>query len=138
EDLITTALATEQVQTGEVSFNATKLARHFSVNAVPMRDDKGRPGVVAIFRDVSRLRQLEEVRREFVANVSHELRTPLSIFHGYLENLIDAPSMPRKDQTEIFEILRKHSRRLNALLEDLLTLARLESRQEKMVRVSME
>lgn len=130
EQLITTALATGQMQSGEMSFNGTKPARHFSVNAAPMRDDKGNPGVVAIFRDVSRLRQLEDVRREFVANVSHELRTPLSIFHGYLENLLDDPAMPAKAQREIFDILQKHSLRLNALLEDLLILARLESRHD--------
>jgi two-component system phosphate regulon sensor histidine kinase PhoR len=136
EDLISAALRTGQDQRADVERTSDK--RHFAVHAVPVREYAGGPGVVAIIRDITRLRQLEEVRREFVANVSHELRTPLSIFHGYLENLIDAPSMPRKDQVEIFEILRKHSRRLNALLEDLLTLARLESRQEKMVRVSME
>jgi two-component system phosphate regulon sensor histidine kinase PhoR len=130
EELITAALASDSMQSAEVSFTGTKPARHFSVNAVPMRDDQGRPGVVAIFRDVSRLRQLEEVRRDFVANVSHELRTPLSIFHGYVENLLDDPTMPAQAQREIFEILRKHSDRLNALLEDLLTLARLESRHE--------
>ncbi|MGB8166629.1 MAG: histidine kinase dimerization/phospho-acceptor domain-containing protein, partial [Chthoniobacteraceae bacterium] len=130
EELITAALTTNEMQARDVSFNGTKPARHFSVNAVPMRDDMGRPGVVAIFRDVSRLRQLEEVRREFVANVSHELRTPLSIFHGYVENLIDDPAMSAKGQREIFDILRKHSLRLNALLEDLLILARLESRHD--------
>ncbi|HSI13562.1 MAG TPA: histidine kinase dimerization/phospho-acceptor domain-containing protein, partial [Chthoniobacter sp.] len=136
EELITKALQTGQAQRADVERTADK--RHFAVHAVPVREFHGAPGVVAIIRDITRLRQLEEVRREFVANVSHELRTPLSIFHGYLENLIDTPSMPRKDQAEIFEILRKHSRRLNALLEDLLTLARLESKQEKMVRVSMK
>lgn len=130
EELISEALATDEMQARDVSFNGTKPARHFSVNAVPMRDDDGRPGVVAIFRDVSRLKQLEDVRKEFVANVSHELRTPLSIFHGYLENLLDDPTMSAKAQREIFEILRKHSMRLNALLEDLLILARLESRHD--------
>jgi two-component system phosphate regulon sensor histidine kinase PhoR len=136
EELISTALRTGQTQHREVERTSDK--RHFAVHAVPVREFAGGPGVVAIFRDITRLRQLEEVRREFVANVSHELRTPLSIFHGYVENLIDAPSMPRKDQMEIFEVLRRHSKRLNALLEDLLTLARLESRQERMTHVSME
>jgi two-component system phosphate regulon sensor histidine kinase PhoR len=136
DEIITAALRTGQPQRGDVERTSDK--RHFAVHAVPVKEFSGGPGIVAIIRDITRLRQLEEVRREFVANVSHELRTPLSIFHGYLENLIDAPSMPRKDQMEIFEILRKHSRRLNALLEDLLTLARLESRQEKIARVSME
>lgn len=136
EELIAAAFHTGQTQRGELERSADK--RHFAVHAVPVRELAGGPGVVAIIRDITRLRQLEEVRREFVANVSHELRTPLSIFHGYLENLIDTPAMARKEQTEIFEILRKHSRRLNALLEDLLILARLESRQEKLVRVSLE
>ena len=80
----------------------------------------------------ARLRQLEEVRTEFVANVSHELRTPLSIFQGYTETLIDNPDMPPEDARPILEIMHRHSRRLNALVEDLLILARLESRDEKL------
>ncbi|MDB6149605.1 MAG: sensor signal transduction histidine kinase [Chthoniobacter sp.] len=130
EEIITSALATGEAKTSEVARGGTKSVQHFAVHAVPMHDDPQRQGVVTIFRDITRLKRLEEVRREFVANVSHELRTPLSIFHGYLENLLDDPAMPRKAQAEVFEILRKHSLRLNALLEDLLTLARLESRPE--------
>ena len=131
EELVASALKTGEPQSREITMSVSKPPRHFAVHAVPMRDHTGGPGVVTIVRDISRLKQLEDVRREFVANVSHELRTPLSIFHGYLENLIDAPAMPRKEQAEILEILRKHSGRLNALLEDLLTIARLESRHEK-------
>ncbi len=134
EEMVRTALSTGEAQTGEVSMATAKPPRHFAVHTVPIRALTGDPGVVMIVRDITRLKQLEEVRREFVANVSHELRTPLSIFQGYLENLLDDPAMPRKAQTEIFEILRKHSQRLNALLEDLLTIARLESRHEKLVR----
>ena len=81
---------------------------------------------------MTRLRQLEEVRREFVANISHELRTPLSIFQGYLENLIDNPGMPRREVGANLAVMKKHSMRLNALIEDVLTLARLESRTEKL------
>ena len=129
-EMISAALATGEPQTRDVTMNGGVAARHFAVHAVPMRDPAGAPGVVTILRDITRLKQLEEVRREFVANVSHELRTPLSIFHGFLENLHDDPEMPRAEQAEVFAILSKHSQRLNALLEDLLTLARLESRQE--------
>lgn len=129
EEMVTAALTTNEAQTRDVSVNARN-PRHFAVHAVPVRGDAGRQGVVTIFRDVTRLKQLEDVRREFVANVSHELRTPLSIFHGYVENLLDDPTMPRKEQAEVFEILHKHSMRLNALLEDLLILARLESRHD--------
>ncbi len=105
--------------------------RHFNVNAVPLKGTAAEnTGVVAVFHDISRLRQLEEVRRDFVANVSHELRTPLSILHGYLENLIENPSLPKAERAQILQIMSKHSHRLNALLEDLLTLARLESRRD--------
>ena len=129
-EMISAALATGEPQTRDVTMNGGAAARHFAVHAVPMRDPAGAPGVVTILRDITRLKQLEEVRREFVANVSHELRTPLSIFHGFLENLHDDPEMPRAEQAEVFAILTKHSLRLNALIEDLLTLARLEARRE--------
>lgn len=132
EEMITAALRTGEAQTRDVPAHGGRPARHLGVHAVPIRDQAGGPGVVTIFRDISRLKQLEDVRREFVANVSHELRTPLSIFRGYLENLRDDPRMARADQAEVFAILSRHSLRLNALLEDLLTLARLESRQEKL------
>jgi two-component system phosphate regulon sensor histidine kinase PhoR len=132
EELLLAALRTGEAQTGEVECATVKPARHFTAHAVPMREQTGGLVVVMIVREITRLRQLEEVRREFVANVSHELRTPLSIFHGYVENLLDEPKMPRESQAEIYAVLRKHSLRLNALLEDLLTLARLEARQEQL------
>jgi two-component system phosphate regulon sensor histidine kinase PhoR len=70
------------------------------------------------------------VRREFVSNVSHELRTPLAIFQGYLENLLENPDLPRAELAEVLGILQRHSTRLNLLVEDLLILARLESRSD--------
>ena len=91
-------------------------------------------GGIAVFRDVSRLRKLEELRREFVANVSHELRTPLSIFHGHLENLLDQEEFPPDELRPVLAVMRKHSLRLNALVEDLLTLTRLESRRDPLKR----
>ncbi len=104
--------------------------RHFFLNAAPVRNAEGAVlGVAAIFHDITRLKQLEQVRRDFVANVSHELRTPLSIFQGYLEMLLDTPDLAEAQRTETLHILQRHSARLNALVEDLLTLARLEQRQ---------
>jgi two-component system phosphate regulon sensor histidine kinase PhoR len=125
EEMVAAALATGGAQSQEVALNHGR-ARHFAVHAAPMRDAAGEPGVVAIFRDITRLKQLEEMRKEFVANVSHELRTPLSIFQGYLETLLDAPDLAREERIPVLEVMRKHSQRLNALVEDLLTLARLE------------
>ena len=138
EELFRATLAGGGPQAREISPPQQPLS-HFAASAVPLRDEHGRiNGVVGVFHDISRLRQLEEVRREFVANVSHELRTPLSIFHGYLENLMDNLDMPAGDIRGILAIMRKHSLRLNALLEDLLNIARLESRREKLEPVEIE
>jgi two-component system phosphate regulon sensor histidine kinase PhoR len=132
------ALESGEPQSREIASGAGRApgaTRYLSLSAVPMKNPKGQiDGAVIIFHDVSRLRQLEEVRKDFVANVSHELRTPLAIFHGYLENLIDNPRLPRKELVEILHILKRHSNRLNALLEDLLSLARLESRTDHLER----
>jgi two-component system phosphate regulon sensor histidine kinase PhoR len=73
------------------------------------------------------LKEADQVRRDFVANVSHELRTPLSIFRGYLETLLENPKQPARELMRIFETMEKHSNRLNLLVEDVLSLARLEA-----------
>ncbi len=103
-----------------------------ATRVAPMRDAAGDLGALVMFRDVTRLTSLEKVRREFVANVSHELRTPLAIFQGYVETLQDSPEMSRSEQSGVFAILAKHSARLNALVEDLLVLARLEARTDEL------
>jgi two-component system phosphate regulon sensor histidine kinase PhoR len=77
-----------------------------------------------VVRDVSPLMRLEQVRRDFVANVSHELRTPLTVVHGYLD-MIDPEQFPEYEP--ILHELRGQSRRMTRIVEDLLTLSRLES-----------
>jgi two-component system phosphate regulon sensor histidine kinase PhoR len=102
--------------------------RELEVSAVPLGENLAQmEGAVVLFRDVTHVRQVEEMRRDFVANVSHELRTPLSIFRGYLETLLDDPHQPPGELLRILEIMERHSDRLNALVEDVLSLARLES-----------
>ena len=102
--------------------------REMEVSAVPLGENSAEmEGAVVLFRDVTHVRQVEDMRREFVANVSHELRTPLSIFRGYLETLLDDPHQPPGELLRILEIMERHSDRLTALVEDVLSLARLES-----------
>ena len=102
--------------------------REMEVSAVPLGENSApTEGAVVLFHDVTQLRQVEEIRRDFVANVSHELRTPLSIFRGYLETLLDDPHQPPGELLRILEVMERHSDRLHALVEDVLSLARLES-----------
>ncbi len=128
--LLTNVLETGQASEELLEMLPGKKVRIAAVRAVPMSDSKGRPGVLAVFRDVTRLQELETVRRDFVSNVSHELRTPLAIFQGYVETLIEMPRMKTDERVELYQILRRQSLRLNALVEDLLTIARLESKRE--------
>jgi two-component system phosphate regulon sensor histidine kinase PhoR len=80
---------------------------------------------LVVVRDVTQLLRLEQVRRDFVANVSHELRTPLTVVHGYLD-MMEPEDNP--EWAPMVAEMRKQSQRMNDLLEDLLTLSRLESR----------
>jgi two-component system phosphate regulon sensor histidine kinase PhoR len=98
------------------------------VIAAPVRDRDGAlEGEILVFRDLTRVKKLENTRQEFVANVSHELRTPLSLIKGYIETLLDGA----KDKPDVAErFLRTidvNANRLQLLIEDLLTISRLES-----------
>lgn len=128
DEAVRSAFREGETQSREVSVDF--VGRHLAMSAAPVRDAAGEVfGVAATFHDLTRLRQLEQVRREFVANVSHELRTPLSIFQGHVETLLETPDVSREELQNSLQVLMRHSHRLNALVEDLLTLARLESRQ---------
>jgi two-component system phosphate regulon sensor histidine kinase PhoR len=107
----------------------TNSERDVEVSAVPINDDADlTTGAVVLFHDITQLKQADKVRRDFVANVSHELRTPLSIVRGYIETLLDDPKTSEKELSRILRVMERHSKRLGLLVDDLLTLAQLESR----------
>lgn len=121
------------------TLNAEKKSLQVELSAMPIHSETGRVnGAVVVFHDVSKVKQLESVRREFVSNVSHELRTPLSIFRGYLETLMDNPDLPPQETSRILDTMRRHSDRLNALVEDLLMLTRMESKKVTIQPVEMK
>jgi len=85
-----------------------------------------RIGAVVVFNDVSRLRRLENLRRDFVANVSHELKTPITSIKGFVETLLDGAMNNPAEAERFLKIVAKHADRLNSIIEDLLMLSRLE------------
>jgi len=98
------------------------------LDAVAMRNNAGEiTGAMVLFHDITELKKIDQVRRDFVANVSHELRTPLSILRGYIETLLETPDTSRKELSRILGVMKRHSNRLDLLAEDLLILAQLES-----------
>jgi two-component system phosphate regulon sensor histidine kinase PhoR len=95
---------------------------------VPALEGQRDEWALFVLHDITRQRKLEAVRKDFVANVSHELRTPLSVIKGYIETLVDDhQQMPLEDRERFLHTIERHTERLNSLLEDLLTLSRLES-----------
>ncbi len=103
-------------------------SRCLQVSASALAGTDKRPhGTILVFHDLTRVRQLENTRQEFVANVSHELRTPLSLIKGYVETLIDGAKDDPAVLSRFLQTILKHADRLTYLIEDLLTLSQLES-----------
>ncbi len=110
---------------GEFTLEGPGSERIFELSAAPIRELGERTGAVLVFRDVTRTRRLERIRRDFVANVSHELRTPLTSIHGYAETL--ASRLEDHDTYGKFvQAILRNSERLTALVNDLLDLSRIE------------
>jgi two-component system, OmpR family, phosphate regulon sensor histidine kinase PhoR len=96
-----------------------------SLQLVPFGEGKK----LLVGRDITDLERVDAMRRDFIANVSHELRTPLTVVGGFVETLADAPDLPATESRRYFDLMLDHTRRMQHLLDDLLTLSRLESEQ---------
>jgi two-component system phosphate regulon sensor histidine kinase PhoR len=104
--------------------------RWVEVSAAAVADREGvQRGAILVFHDLTRIKQLERTRQEFVANVSHELRTPLSLIKGFVETLLEGAKNDPDKCTRFLQTIEKHTDRLTFLIEDLLAISRLESGQ---------
>ncbi|RKO65576.1 ATP-binding protein [Desulfofundulus salinus] len=101
------------------------------VHVSPLIDQAGNNfGAVGVLQDITELKKLDQLRRDFVANVSHELRTPLTSVQGYVEAMLDR-AIPSEDRDKYLTIIHRETLRLNKLIYDLLDLSLIESRKEK-------
>jgi two-component system phosphate regulon sensor histidine kinase PhoR len=101
-----------------------------------IKEDEGRRGVIAVFHDITRLKELEKIRRDFVANVSHELRTPLTTIKGYAETLLEG-ALKEEVASQFVQVIKRHSDRLEKIVEDLLILSKIESKEFQLRRESL-
>jgi two-component system phosphate regulon sensor histidine kinase PhoR len=130
DGLIAETLRTGKPMQSELTLtdSKTNADRHVKMSAVAMHDHVDlTTGAVVLFHDITQSKRLDQVRSDFVANVSHELRTPLSILRGYIETLVDNPQTSRTELARILQVMERHSKRLGLLVDDLLSLAQLES-----------
>ncbi|MGH9492142.1 MAG: ATP-binding protein [Terriglobales bacterium] len=120
---LTAALEKREITTARV--RSAVPGRVFDVTAAPMSG-----GAVAVLHDLTEIERVEKTRRDFIANVSHELRTPLTSIQGYAETLHE--TLQDGGAREFLEVIRKNAERMARLTEDLLTLARVESGEQKL------
>lgn len=107
--------------------------------AAPLEGEDGEvAGAVLVLYDVTRLRRLEAIRRDFIANVSHELKTPLTAIRGLIETMIDDPKMPAAMRQRFLGKAEKQTTRLSRLVSDLLHLSRVESEKDAIRRVKLD
>jgi len=103
--------------------------RIFEVNATPIFDNDEISGCLVIIHDITEIRRLETVRSDFVANVSHEIKTPLTSIKGFVETLLEGALDDKENNRNFLNIIQDHAERLNNLVDDLLSLSHLESKE---------
>ena len=126
QDFILAALAGDQPSEKDMLLYAPD-ERHVTAHGTALRDAAGtRLGALVVLNDVTRIRRLENIQREFVANVSHELKTPITAIQGFVETLLGSDAHRPEDVRRFLEIVSRHTERLNSIIEDLLSLSRIE------------
>ncbi|TCP31686.1 two-component system sensor histidine kinase ResE [Scopulibacillus darangshiensis] len=121
--LFHTAVTTEKKDVAEVSYQG----RSWVIVMTPLYDQAVVRGAVAVLRDMTEERQLDQLRKGFIANVSHELRTPIAMLQGYSEAIVDDVAETAEDKKEMAKIIYDESQRMGRLVNELLDLARLEA-----------
>lgn len=127
--LVDQAMSASEAVSGELEIGDIR-PRQLLVNAVPLRSES--KGVLAVFVDVTELRRLETVRRDFVANVSHELRTPVAAVRSAAETLRRVVETQPDVALEFLDMIARNAERLQQLIDDLLDLSRIEAREYKL------
>jgi two-component system phosphate regulon sensor histidine kinase PhoR len=126
QNFVREALATDEAQESDISL-FTPGETILNIHSSPIRDGSGQCiGTLLVMADVTKLRRLENMRRDFVANVSHEIKTPLTAIKGYVETLVNQEVDSKGDYERFLGIINKHVNRLDAIVEDLLSLSRIE------------
>jgi two-component system phosphate regulon sensor histidine kinase PhoR len=109
----------------------------FDVSIVPVNGD-AELGVIMVFHDITEIKRVEKIRRDFVANVSHELRTPLTSIKGYAETLLDIEKYEAEQARSFLAVILRNANHMNTMLDELLQLSRLEHGKQRIDRVPVD
>ncbi len=117
---------TWDIAAAEITISRSDRDVYLIATAVPIYSGDSVSGTVITLHDITRLKQLEEMRKDFVANVSHEIKTPITAIRGFAETLLDGALDDKENAARFLGMIKNHSERLNSLVDDLLTLSRIE------------
>jgi len=127
-EIISSVLENGQPLSAEVDL-VLPVCKMFEVNAAPIFDNNAINGCLVVIHDITEIRKLETMRSDFVANVSHELKTPLTSIKGFVETLLEGALDDKENNSKFLNIIHDHAGRLNNLVDDLLSLSHLESKE---------
>jgi len=123
----------------DIELRDQKELTFLQVRRVSLEDERGEAfGSLFVLNNVTRLKRLENIKTDLVANVSHELKTPITSIKGFVETLLDGALENPEDSKRFLQIISRHSDRMTAIIEDLLTLARLEGHNVKELMLLQE
>ena len=111
--------------------------KSFDVSIVPIKGD-AELGAIMVFHDITEIKRVEQIRRDFVANVSHELRTPLTSIKGYAETLVGIEKCDLEQSRSFLEVILRNANHMNSMLDELLQLSRLEHGKQRVDMVSVD
>jgi two-component system phosphate regulon sensor histidine kinase PhoR len=132
QNFVAQALASSRQVDGEMILREDGRDRLIQLRGTTLRDPQGQAfGALIVLNDVTRLRRLEKARRDFAANVSHELKTPITSIKGFVETLLDGAIQEPDNALNFLHIIAKHADRLNEIIDDLLSLSRIEQDSEQ-------
>ncbi len=125
-DIFRKAMDSWEIISEEIVISRTERDIYMIATAVPIYTGDNVSGIVLTLHDITRLKQLEQIRTDFVANVSHEIKTPLTAIKGFSETLLEGAINDKENAIKFLQMIKNHSERLNNLVDDLLTLSSIE------------
>ncbi len=138
-EILSDAISSDAELQRKLELSVSPSQKFIEMHASALHDGQGElVGAVVVLHDVTKLYQLETIRRDFVANASHELKTPITAIRMLVETLIDDQSLSPEKRDQFLHRMRNQSIRLSSIVSDLLTLSRLESNSDEQVKIPLD
>lgn len=132
QNFVTKSLGSDEPVEEDVAIYKEGVEHFIQVKSNDLQDEHGQKiGILVVLNDITKLRRLEQVRRDFVANVSHELKTPITSIKGFVETLLEGAIKKPEEAKRFLDIIARQTGRVDAIIDDLLALSRIEQQAQK-------